>query len=200
MKQLVLAVICVLATVVCSSPTREKRSAMALAGAGFPFGTGAFAGGGFGWPVFTPFDYPRAFMPMPISWPVFTFPKPWYEGENVCTTSKEIQDPKELQEWFAETSDSNLDYSHESEQCQGSNTKYVCFKRYVSNGESKMQVVKYECCHGFVRNPNGPGCIESAPSATTSGGRPQDYYYFPRQQESVSSSSSRSGVGSVPIQ
>nr|ADV40305.1 putative alcohol dehydrogenase 1 [Latrodectus hesperus] len=63
-----------------------------------------------------------------------------------------------------------------------------------------MQVVKYECCHGFVRNPNGPGCIESAPTATTSGGRPQDYYYFPQQQESVSSSSSRSGVGSVPIQ
>jgi len=177
---------------------------MTFAG-GFPFGAGAGAyagGGGFGFPMFpSPWDYSRAFMPMP--WPYFPTPsRPLYEGENVCTTSKEIQDPKELQEWFSEMSTGTGDYNQESVQCQGSGTKYVCFKRYMSNGESKMQATKYECCHGFVRNPAGLGCIESTPGGQNPGGRGDELYYYVPQQggSSSTSSSSRSGVGKVPIQ
>ncbi|KAG8178935.1 hypothetical protein JTE90_024908 [Oedothorax gibbosus] len=156
--------------------SRERR--FSPFGFGFPFTYagpgGAFAGAGAG-AGFGPYGYgpspwfqPRVPSYFPFNWapfPFFPFPQNWYEGENVCKEVKTRNDdtPDEFNEWLKEDESPNVnsDYSHEQEQCKGSNTKFVCIKRIVDNGKARLQATKYECCHGFVRNPNGPGCIES---------------------------------------
>ncbi|KAF8795840.1 hypothetical protein HNY73_000293 [Argiope bruennichi] len=181
----------VLATVVSSSAlSREKRYAGAFSSAGFPFGVGgmAYAGprmgsfGGFGnnnptgAQVFNPFDMFRQdgffnLMPMPfvVPVPIPSFPvfKNWYEGENVCKEEKILntQMPDDVipDDWKDDMPNINTDFSHEQETCKGTDKKYVCVKRVMgNNGEAQIKATKYECCHGFVRDPTGnPGCIEN---------------------------------------
>ncbi|XP_035226891.1 uncharacterized protein LOC118199193 isoform X2 [Stegodyphus dumicola] len=156
-----LSVIAVLVSVASTLPTsRQDRGFDPFAGgfayAGFPFGT--YAGAGV--PMFfNPFDFTRPYMP----WFPFVMPSmEWYKGPNVCEEKKISQEPDDIKEWINDDSFGVADYQHQSKSCKGTNTKYVCFGREVTNEGSQMVATKYECCHGFVRPSDGrPGCVES---------------------------------------
>jgi len=201
--------------------SRERR--FSPFGFGFPFTYagpgGAFAGAGAA-AGFGPYGYapsswfqPRSFFP--FNWapfpPFFPFPQNWYEGENVCKEVKTRNDdiPDEFNEWLKEDESPNVnsDYSHEQESCKGSNTKFVCIKRIVDNGKARLQATKYECCHGFVRNDSGPGCVESEqqqPPQVPAKYNDKYYYGIPPNEKytkkSFSSSSSSNSMGKVPPQ
>ncbi|CAL1270030.1 unnamed protein product [Larinioides sclopetarius] len=105
---------------------------------------------------------------MPIAWPTFQMPefKNWYDGENVCKEEKvlnsQLPDDVIPDDWKDDMPNVSTDFSHEQETCKGTDKKYVCVKRIMgNNGEAQIKATKYECCHGFVRDPTGaPGCVE----------------------------------------
>ncbi|GIY93471.1 uncharacterized protein CEXT_110151 [Caerostris extrusa] len=114
--------------------------------------------------------------------------------ENVCKESKTYNDqmPDEFDTFLNDDDIPNMssNFNHEQESCRGNDKKYVCIKRnYDSSGKAEIVATKYECCHGFVRNPNGVGCIESK-----RGERPmssnEQYSFVPVRSASQSSSSS----------
>ncbi|GBM61809.1 hypothetical protein AVEN_80451-1 [Araneus ventricosus] len=208
--------------------------------AGNPYG-GAFAGNpyggmfaanpflsGFGFgpsgvnraPVYPTFpEFPPV---VPFVIPTFQFPefKNWYEGENVCKEEKimntQLPDDVIPDDWKDDMPNVNTDFSHEQESCKGTDKKYVCVKRIIGNsGEAQIKATKYECCHGFVRDPTGaPGCVESKqpnPTGATQGANskltsndPTYYVYTGNKMQGGSSSSmsksSSGNIDKVPIQ
>ncbi|GFQ86334.1 uncharacterized protein TNCT_97111 [Trichonephila clavata] len=222
-------VVSVLVSVGYANPLKRDKRLAPFAGtyAGtFPF-PGAYAGVGMnpfqfpafpGFPSFWDFPKPR-YIPFPII--PFSFPVEWYQGENVCKEVKTVnaKTPDEFSDWMRDVDSPNVDaqFNHESESCKGTNSKYVCMKRiYDSTGEEKLQATKYECCHGFVRNPEGPGCIENQTNAgaqqstqqnvgreKTLNSNDKTYYGFVPSSSTSQSSSVSSSSGSldkVPIQ
>ncbi|GFT29586.1 uncharacterized protein NPIL_326831 [Nephila pilipes] len=235
--RVMLVVFCVVSVLVSAGYAnplnRQKRFAPfsgAFAG-GFPFGGGAFAGTGmspFPFPSFPSFwDFPKPrYIPFPVfSYPMFPIGQEWYQGDNVCRETKtaNAKTPDEFSDWMKddEMTNVNTQLNHEQESCKGTNTIYECIKKiYDSTGEVKLQKTKYECCHGFIRNPQGPGCIEN-PNQTNTGtqqnvqrtvgsekipnSNDKNYYTFvpssSTSQSSSSSSTSYSGsLDKVPLQ
>ncbi|KFM73470.1 hypothetical protein X975_02851, partial [Stegodyphus mimosarum] len=202
-----LSVIAVLVSVASASPTsRQGRGdafdpfAGGFAYAGFPFG--AYAGAGV--PMFfNPWDFTRSYIP----WFPFVMPSmEWYKGPNVCEETKISQEPEEIKQWLNDDSFVDADFQHQSKSCRGTNTKYVCFGREVTNQGSQMIVTKYECCHGFVRPSDGrPGCVESSDDSSDSQTvtdvqqssfklKDKFKYSYPSQK------SFKSGLENVPLQ
>ncbi|KDR10948.1 transforming growth factor-beta-induced protein ig-h3-like [Zootermopsis nevadensis] len=92
--------------------------------------------------------------------------QPWWKGPNVCVEREEIDESQHLNH-TDETSGTNGDDeegglfgSFQFSSCQQTDVKYTCTTKIRNHGIRKTFVVKYQCCHGFRRVEEKPGCSE----------------------------------------
>lgn len=80
----------------------------------------------------------------------------WWTGPNVCKVREESEEDVEVEGG----DDISRHYVFSSTFCDQTHTAYTCTTKTGILGKVKIQKVSFQCCHGYQRRTNEPGCTE----------------------------------------